>query len=139
PTLMSSPEELVELVAYKLDLRDMCSLRLANAELASKAFRGHFRAYFVTKRARISQRTFRYLAAATGPGRPGCLLEKLTLVVVMGPADREYGRAWSSADAALLSQAMTNIRMHSSSGRLRSLGISVEPTTARTSMHNGLV
>lgn len=77
-SLEGLPPEAIECIVELLPLPDICSLRLTNRVLASKATQQHFKAYF---RAKVSPLGLRKLVIATeSVGLQGSLLRQLTLI-----------------------------------------------------------
>jgi hypothetical protein len=82
-SLPGLPAELIERVVLELPFSDICSLRLTNKCLASKADQKRFKASFRTKKFELTEQQLRTFVAVTASGGPGCHLQNLTLVALV--------------------------------------------------------
>ncbi|OQO10793.1 hypothetical protein B0A48_04093 [Cryoendolithus antarcticus] len=127
------PEELCELVATQLDFGDLCSLRLSAREIAAKVWRGCFKSRFIKATLKLSYASCQSFAAVTEPGGPSCMLENLTILGLpdLPDQDRVLLEADGPGMTAHLAQALSNLRVHSKIGVLRSLILSVQDAVTR--------
>lgn len=122
--LGSLPVEVLEVIAALLELRDLCSLRLTEGDVAAKYSQGLFKTHFRTKTIKLTALDqLVEFVCMTQPEQLGCLVEHLTLVGA--PTSLHRGAAEQDT-AERLGQAMTNLRLNSARGCLRSVSLVVE-------------
>ncbi|PPJ54310.1 hypothetical protein CBER1_06109 [Cercospora berteroae] len=81
PSVPGIPAEIIESILKFLPLLDICSVRLTNRILSSKATQDHFKSYFKTKHVDLTESALHaFVAATTDPRNLGCLLENFVLV-----------------------------------------------------------
>jgi hypothetical protein len=79
-SLPDLPPELIERINILLPLDGICSLRLTNRTLASKATQEHFKAHFRMKRLRLTEKHLQSFVEISVSRGLGNLLQDLTLV-----------------------------------------------------------
>ncbi|KAF2210445.1 hypothetical protein CERZMDRAFT_45490 [Cercospora zeae-maydis SCOH1-5] len=73
------PAELVESIVLSLTLHEICTLRLANRSVASKASQDHFRSFYRSKRVDVDEHGLKDFVVVTANGGMGCLIDDFTL------------------------------------------------------------
>ena len=127
--LDSLPTEIIEAIVTHLTLLDVCLLRLTAREVAAKSSQGCFKVHFITKTVHLSSlKELELFVQVTEDGWQGCALQHLKVVGPNLSADQtnETGEGQNRTTADLLAKALTNLRLHSSHGRLGSLTLSID-------------
>ncbi|RAK93406.1 hypothetical protein BO79DRAFT_267520 [Aspergillus costaricaensis CBS 115574] len=115
-TFESLPVELVEEVVSRLDLHDLCALRLTGRTVSSKSSNATFRNYFLSKKLEIAEAPLENFALVTKPGRFGLWIQHLTLYAITKDDDTGGISLASPRVIELLAQGFLNIRDNSPHG-----------------------
>lgn len=127
--LGSLPVEVLETITSRLDIGDVCSLRLTARELAVKTSQKSYKALFVSKSVNVSRESLQALVKVTQRGWMGCALERLTIFTIAPSSDDEFHDLHDQNVVELLQQAFTNLQVNSTHKCLRSLDLVVKGRT----------
>ncbi|KAI4730056.1 hypothetical protein E4T49_02028 [Aureobasidium sp. EXF-10728] len=126
--LFDLPSEIVESIVCLLDLRDICSLRLASRTIEAASSQAYFRTFFLSKTIKLETKAVARFAAITEHSRFAVLLQDLCVNgIPLAPSTSVP----NLEHVDMLSTAFRNLSKHSSEYSLRSLTVGIDDQTSK--------